>query len=62
MERKIEVEISEIKEVFLLLEDLNDFFHQREKYSDIKAFAAQNYKRIHKCYYKTLWNWFPEDV
>ena len=62
MSRKVEIDVEELKKVYLLLEDLNDFFHQEEKYSDIKNFADQNYKRIHECYYKTVWNWLPSDL
>lgn len=62
MNNKIEVSTEEVKKVYLLLEDLNDFFHQKENYSDIEKFADQNYKRIHECYYEVIWNWLPKDV
>ena len=61
MYKKTEVNVDEVKKVYLLLEDLNDFFHQREQYSGVEEFADQNYERIHDCYYKIVWNWLPED-
>lgn len=62
MNKSIKIDIEEAKKVYTLLEDLNDFFHQEENYSNIKEFADQNYQRIHECYYKTVWNWLPESI
>lgn len=62
MDREIKIRLDEIKKVYLLLEDLNDFFHQEKNYSNVKEFADQNYERIHDCYYKTVWEWFPKDI
>lgn len=62
MNKKIEVSTEEVKKVYLLSEDLNDFFHRKENYPGIENFAHQNYRRIHECYYDIVWNWLPKDV
>lgn len=62
---KVEIDIEEIKEVFFLLEELNDFFHQKDKYSDTKCvekFADNIYPLLNKSYYDIVWNWFPQEV
>lgn len=61
----IEVSLEEIIEIFYLLEELNDFFHDPSKYSDkeaVERFITEKYPSINKGYYKTVWNWLPKDV
>jgi len=62
---KIEIETEEAKEVFELLEELNDLFHQPISYENheaVKTFAEKHYAKIHKLYYDTVWSWLPADI
>lgn len=55
----------EMRELFLLLEDLNEFFHQPDNYSSIsqvEKFARQIYPSLEKMYYKTVWDNLPEEL
>lgn len=63
MREKAEIRIDEIKRVFEFLEEINDLFHQPEKYKNpeiIADFAAEKYPEIKELYYKIVWNWLPE--
>ena len=65
MTRKIEVKVDEIRRVFSLLEDINGLFHQPMKYQDmeyVSQFAEKKYPEIKELYYKTVWDWLPEDI
>ena len=60
---EIQVDLEEAKEVFLLLEKLNDFLHQPMNYEtkeQFESFADAIYPDIRKAYYKTVWNWLPK--
>ncbi len=62
--KDIKIPLSEIKEVFELLEEVQDLFHQPMKYKDEKVtekFANENYNKIKKLYYETVWNWLPKE-
>jgi len=63
MSERIQIELSEIKEIFLLLEELNSFFHDPDKYRDqtrvIEYVEGGMYDRLHTAYYTTVWNWLP---
>ena len=64
MNKSIQIPLKEIKEVFELLEEMNDLFHQQLKYKDtevVSKFAKTNYPEIKKLYYTTVWNWLPEE-
>lgn len=55
----------ELKQLFLLLEELNDFFHQPMNLEDserVRAFAERVYPEIRTMYYETVWNALPEDM
>ena len=65
MSENIEVKLDEVKEVFFLLEELNRFFHAPDRYEDnekLKDFVSKVYPKIHKGYYKTVWDWLPKEV
>jgi uncharacterized protein YeeX (DUF496 family) len=62
---KIEIQLEEAKEVFLLLEKLQDFMHQPmncESKEDFVKFIKSVYPEVRKSYYETVWNWLPEQV
>ena len=67
--RTVEISLDEVKRLFLLLEELNAFFHQPMHYPDVEAvktFLGNQergaYKDIHDMYYNVVWNWLPSDV
>lgn len=65
MEKRIEVDLSEVKRVFYLLENINHLFHQPMYYRDtniVESFANANYGEIKDLYYKVVWEWLPGDV
>ena len=65
MTRKVEVNVEEIRRVFLLLEEINSLFHQPMKYQDseyITKFAELKYSEIKELYYNTVWDWLPSDI
>ncbi|QEY27096.1 hypothetical protein D0T92_01405 [Neisseria zalophi] len=49
----------EIMEIYLLIEELNDIFHDSDRFGNIniiQKFVDEYYPTIHKLYYKILWN------
>ncbi|QEY25356.1 hypothetical protein [Neisseria zalophi] len=49
----------EIMEIYLLIEELNDIFHDPDRFGNIniiQKFGDEYYPTIHKLYYETLWN------
>ena len=49
----------DIMEIYLLMDKLNEIFHDPSRSEDIniiKEFGDKYYPIIHKLYYKTLWN------
>lgn len=55
----------ELKRLFLLLEELNGFFHQPmhlEDPKEVRAFAERVYPEIRRMYYETVWNALPKDM
>lgn len=63
--KSIEIDVSEARRVFDLLEKINDLFHQPMKYKDIEvveSFADDNYSEIQELYYNIVWKWFPDDI
>ena len=64
MKKTIPIPVSEIKEVFELLEQMNDLFHQPLNYQNselMNKFAEDKYPEIRKLYYETVWKWLPEE-
>ena len=65
MKKNIEIKDNDLREIYLLLEEINHLFHQPLYYEDkemVKKFAKKHYKTIHKLYYETFWNYLSEDV
>lgn len=59
------MEREELKDLYLLLEELNDFFHQPENFkdsADIERFATKIYPGLKEMYYETVWSWLPKDL
>ncbi|MDE2421209.1 MAG: hypothetical protein KGO49_08550 [Gammaproteobacteria bacterium] len=56
------VKLDDIKRVFLLVEQMHDFFHQPMNFSNVHGFAEVNYNEIRAVYYDVLWEWFPGHV
>lgn len=64
MTKQVSISVEEIKEVFELLEKINDLFHQPLSYREteiVENFADSNYQEIKKLYYDTVWKWLPEE-
>lgn len=64
MTKQVSISVDEIKEVFELLEKINDLFHQPLSYREteiVENFANSNYQEIKKLYYDTVWKWLPEE-
>jgi len=61
----IEVEETDLEELFSLLAEINDLFHQPSNLSDperMQQFAEKYYSSINRAYYQTVWNWLPEEL
>ena len=61
----INVDIRELKKLYYLLEELNDFFHQEDNYLNkekAKSFAKDKYPLINEMYYNIVWDWLPDKV
>jgi ethanolamine utilization cobalamin adenosyltransferase len=55
--KKIQVPLDELLNIYDLLEELNELFHQPLNYEDqehVCKFADKNYQRIHELYYNTV--------
>jgi len=63
MSEKITVDLNQVEEIFLLLEELNGFFHDPDKYRDqgrVIAYVENGmYKKLQRASYTTVWNWLP---
>ncbi len=66
MSRKIEINLDEALQAFMVLEDIVNLLHQPNNYNanDIEEFAIQQggYKKVAELYYNVVWNWLPTDV
>jgi hypothetical protein len=61
----IKVSLEEAKELFMLLEKLQDFMHQPMNYDSqekFEAFVSSIYPEVSDAYYKKVWNWLPKEV
>jgi len=62
--KKINVPLSDVQEVFELLEKIQSLFHQPMYFRDkktVEEFAKQNYKQIKRLYYDVVWEWLPDE-
>jgi hypothetical protein len=62
---KVEVDASELKRVFILMEHIHDVFHQESKYKDpekIVEFVNTYYPEIRDVYYDVLWDMLPQSM
>ena len=71
MSAKVEVDLEEVKRIYLLMEELVSFFHQPMHYDTpekLHAFLGGAgssdgaFKKISNAYYETVWNWLPDEV
>ena len=66
MGEKIQVDLDEVKQLFLFLEELVGFFHQPMKYGDqakvIDYVENGMYDKRHAAYYNIVWNWLPPAI
>jgi hypothetical protein len=62
MNKKIEVDLNEVKRVYKLMEEINDFFHQPMNFKNVEKFAKEKYKEINSVYYDVIWGWLPKDI
>jgi len=64
MTKTIAVNADDLIEIYLLIEEINDLFHQPLKYSDaelVSNFADTHYPQIKRIYYEVLWEYLPEE-
>ncbi|WP_323756666.1 hypothetical protein [Roseivirga sp.] len=61
MKIKLEVEEKDLKDLFYLMQEINDFFHNEINYEDVHKFGRKHYKQINHCFYRVLWEWLLED-
>lgn len=55
----------ELRKLYLVLEKLNDFFHQPDNYSEVEKvqqFAKDIYPELHEMYYGVVWQMLPDDL
>lgn len=60
----IKISPNQVRELFALMEEVQDLFHQPMYYENletVKKFADKHYQAIHKAYYKTLWDLLPQE-
>ncbi len=65
MKEKIEVDLKDVRRLFLLLENMNCFFHQPMNFENpkrVQEFALKNYPELHKLYYNVVWEWLPKEI
>jgi len=65
MSSSVQVNVNDVRRVYELLDKLRNLFHQPLYYRDpnvVERFADENYSEIMDLYYKTVWEWLPEDV
>ena len=55
---------AEMKALYLMLGELNDFFHQPDNFTTDRTrdFAKRIYPEIKKMYYETVWEDLPADL
>lgn len=61
----VQVELAEVKEIFLLLEKLQDFMHQPmnfETQDHFQEFVYSVYPEVKDAYYNKVWGWLPEEA
>ncbi|MDM1022144.1 hypothetical protein QSV37_17885 [Acinetobacter sp. VNK23] len=59
---KVEINIEEIRRVYLLVEKMNEFFHQPDNYNQVDSFSKQIYPELSEVYYHIIWEWLPKEV
>ena len=63
-DKDISISANQVRELFALMEEIQDLFHQPMNYENkdtVIKFADKYYPAIHKAYYKTLWDLLPEE-
>ena len=58
------IDKKDLFELYRLLEESNNFFHQPLNFNSIDGineFARKYYPVIKEMYYKTIWNWLTEE-
>jgi hypothetical protein len=65
-ERSVSVPLDEIQQVYSLLVEYQQFFHQPLHYNEqtevLQFLQDGAYRRLSDAVYTTVWNWLPEDV
>ena len=59
----INISAQSVRELYALMEEIQDLFHQPLYYEDketVAAFAEEHYPAIKKAYYETLWGLLPK--
>jgi lantibiotic modifying enzyme len=56
------VKLDEIKQIYELVERLNEFFHDPYNHPNIEKFATEIYPDIRNAYYHTIRDWLPPEV
>ncbi len=62
-QKTITISANEVRELYALMEELQNLFHQSMYYEDserVKKFADMHYPTIKKAYYETLWELLPD--
>ena len=62
-EDEIKISANQVRELYALMEEMNDLFHQPIYYEDketVIAFAEKYSPAIKKAYYETLWTLLPK--
>lgn len=59
MSEDIVIKVEDLKRVFILMEKINEFFHQPMNFQNVEIFAKENYKEINHLYYRVLYDLLP---
>ncbi len=63
--QKVEVDLEDVRRLFILLENMNNFFHQPMYFKDpklVQEFVYKNYPELKTLYYDIVWKWLPKDI
>lgn len=65
-ERMVSISLEELRELYSLLVDYQQFFHQPLHFGEqeevVKFLRDGAYARLHQAVYDTVWDWLPRDV
>lgn len=62
---KVEVEVKEVQDIYLLFERLQEFMHQPMNFENpeqVREFISSVYPDVRDAYYHKVWGWLPDNI